>query len=213
MALQYQLKAGNISNLTDARYFNAHGVEWIGFNLDVLSENSISLKDAKIIKEWLFEPHVVVEAGHHQNRTELVYLCNELQAEAVQIDAQHPLLEEDHFIYPVILETNFEELQKVKFKRILRTDLDIEVLLIKAAENFDWEKFKSTIKGKQKQIERLKRDYKVLIELPFEKEWFVEALELLKPTGIHLSCEVEEEAGLSKVDEYDELLELIELEE
>ncbi|MEZ5022348.1 MAG: hypothetical protein R2728_03635 [Chitinophagales bacterium] len=66
------------------------------------------------------------------------------------------------------------------------------------------ENFKSGIKSKQKSIEKLMRDYEVIIDLPFKKEWFLEAIELLQPSGIHVQAEAEDEPGLSKVDEYDE---------
>ncbi|MEZ5001773.1 MAG: hypothetical protein R2730_01945 [Chitinophagales bacterium] len=214
MSLLYKLKAGGVSNLTDARYFNALGTNWIGFNLDVLDDSSISLKEAQAIKGWLFEPNIVIECGHHQDKVELIYLANELEAAAIQIDVDHSLLKEDHFLYPIILEINFDDLQHIKLKRALRSGLDIEVILIKTDDQeFNWEDFKSGIKTKQKLIEKLKREYDVIIELPFKKEWFLEAMELLKPTGLHISTEAEEEPGLSKVDEYDEFLSLIEMEE
>ncbi len=60
-----------------------------------------------------------------------------------------------------------------------------------------------------KAIERLKRDYTVLIDLPFQKEWFVEALEILDPHGVQISTSVEMKPGLSLVDVYDDLLEQI----
>ena len=214
MGLQYKLKAGGVSNLTDARYFNAMGTDWIGFNMDVLDDSSISLKEAQAIKGWLFEPNIVIECGHHQDKVELIYLANELHAAAVQIDIDHSLLEEDHFLYPIILKTNFDDLQHIKLKRALRSGLDIEVILIKADEkDFNWDNFKSGIKSKQKSIEKLMRDYEVIIDLPFKKEWFLEALELLQPSGIHVQAEAEDEPGLSKVDEYDEFLSLIEVED
>lgn len=214
MSLQYKLKAGGVSNLTDARYFNAMGADWIGFNMDVLHDFSISLKEAQAIKGWLFEPNIVIECGHHQDKVELIYLANELQAAAVQIDIDHPLLKEEHFLYPIILTTQFGDLQHIKLKRALKSSLDIEVILIKAdKKDFNWTDFKSVIKSKQKLIKKLRKDYDVIIELPFKKEWFLEVLELLQPSGIHVQAEAEDKPGLSKVDEYDEFLSLIEVED
>ena len=214
MPLQYKLKAGSLTNLTDARFFNALETDWLGFNLDVLDENSISMKEAQAIKGWLFEPKIVLECGHHQDKTELVYLANELQVKAIQVDIEHPVLKEDHFLYPIILSVDFDKLQHIKFNRALKSKTDIEVIVIKEnAKDFNWVAFQKGIKSKQKLISKLKRDYTVLIDLPFKKEWFLEALEMLQPDGIHIAAEKETEPGLSKVDEYGDLLELIEYED
>lgn len=214
MALLYKLKAGGITNLTDARYFNALEADWLGFNLDVLNENSISMKEAQAIKGWLFEPKIVLECGHHQDKVEIVYLSNELQVEAIQVDVEHPILNEEHFLYPIILTVDFGDLSHMKFKRALKSKTDIEVIIIQFKDDkFDWEAFQKGIKSKRKSIARLKRDYTVLIDLPFKKEWFLEAIESLEPDGIHISAEKEDEPGLSKVDEYGELLDLIEAED
>ena len=210
MGLQYKVKAGSITNLTDARYFNALGADWIGFNLDVLSENSLALKDAKEIKNWLFEPKIVIEAASHQDKTELTYLANELYAEAVQVTLDHPIFQEDHFLYPIILEISFEDISSVKFKRARNKIEAVETIVIKVnREGFKWSTFKSRINSKVKAIERLKSNYTVLIDLPFQKDWFVEALAILNPHGVQISGSVEMKPGLSLVDVYDDLLEQI----
>jgi phosphoribosylanthranilate isomerase len=214
MALQYKLKAGGITNLTDARFFNALEADWLGFNLDVLAENSISLKEAQAIKGWLFAPKVVLECGHHQDKMELIFLGNDLEVEAVQVDCDHPILKEEHFLFPIMLTVDFVDLGHAKFKKALESTTNIVVIIIRVEErNFDWEIFKKDISVFQKTINRLKSRFTVLIEMPFEKTWFLEALQLLEPHGIHLSMQKEDSPGLSKVDVYSELLELIEVED
>ena len=58
--LKTKIKASNISNLTDARYYAAWYVDWLGFDLRA-SENTLSLAEVKAIKEWIEGPVIVGE--------------------------------------------------------------------------------------------------------------------------------------------------------
>lgn len=212
--LQYKVKAGRLSNLTDARFFNAQGVDWLGFSMDVLDENSISLKDLKEIRQWLFEPKIVLECGPHQDRGEMIYLANEIHAEAVHVGLDHPILQEDHFIYPIMVTVGFDDLQHVRLRRALEKQENIEALIVQQPEaGFDWKTFSDHPAGRRRAIEGWRRKYDVLIDLPFEADWLLQALELFNPTGIHLSGTREEKPGLSRVDYYAGLLELLEVDE
>lgn len=213
MTLKYKVKASGITNLSDARFFNAAGADWLGFNLDVLNESSISLKQAKEIIQWLYQPKVVLECGTHQDRSEIIHLANELQAEAVQVTSDHPVLEHDHFLYPVHVETTFQELSKMTLKRALRNVPEIEVLVVKWTGDMpSIEEMRKDWKYKGREIADLARKYTVLVDLPFRPEWILESLELLKASGIQITCLPEEKPGLSNVDIYDELLSVLEAE-
>jgi len=59
--LKTRVKASQITNLTDARYFAAWEVEWLGFNFDKGSENYIQPQVMKAIKEWVEGPKMVGE--------------------------------------------------------------------------------------------------------------------------------------------------------
>ena len=51
--LKINVKASQITNLTDARYFAAWEVKWLGFNFDSGSEHYILPQNMKAIKEWV----------------------------------------------------------------------------------------------------------------------------------------------------------------
>lgn len=53
------LKATHITNLTDARYFAAKGVDYLGFNLDQSSESCVSPEVMHAIVEWVQGPVIV----------------------------------------------------------------------------------------------------------------------------------------------------------
>jgi phosphoribosylanthranilate isomerase len=61
--LKTQVKASSITNLTDARYFAAWEVKWLGFNLDANAEDYIEPVKMKAMKEWVDGVEVVAEFG------------------------------------------------------------------------------------------------------------------------------------------------------
>ncbi len=63
--LNIQIKASQISNLTDARYFSAMGVNWLEFSLDQGSEDYIEPNALLAIKEWVEGPKFVGRLGLH----------------------------------------------------------------------------------------------------------------------------------------------------
>ena len=57
--LKTKIKANSITNLTDARYFAAWEVEWLGFNLN--PGESIALQQVPAIKDWVDGVKIVGE--------------------------------------------------------------------------------------------------------------------------------------------------------
>lgn len=55
--------AQNITNLTDARYFAAWGVNYISFNIIQNSDFYINEADIKEIKEWVEGPQILLETN------------------------------------------------------------------------------------------------------------------------------------------------------
>ena len=56
-----QIKASQITNLTDARYFAAWGVEWLGFGLESGQDYFVTTAQMAAIKEWVEGPKMVGE--------------------------------------------------------------------------------------------------------------------------------------------------------
>ncbi len=61
--LKTLVKASNITNLTDARYFSALEVEWLGYHLEKGAETYIEPQNIIAIKEWVEGPKTVGEFG------------------------------------------------------------------------------------------------------------------------------------------------------
>ena len=61
MSLKTEVKVGNISNLSDARYCAGMGVQYLGFSMDSNSEHYVDQNTLKTIKEWIVGPKIVGE--------------------------------------------------------------------------------------------------------------------------------------------------------
>lgn len=55
------VKASSVTNLTDARYFAAKEVNYLGFNLEEGSPGYLEPASMKAIREWIAGPHIVGE--------------------------------------------------------------------------------------------------------------------------------------------------------
>jgi len=79
-----KIKAGNISHLTDARYFAAYGVQWLGFNFNKENPNALQLEDAKTIKNWIAGPTIVAEFDNLE-ADYIFKICHQLETNWIQI--------------------------------------------------------------------------------------------------------------------------------
>ena len=61
----------NITNLSDARYFAAWGVDFISFNQDESSPYYASWDKIKEIKEWVEGPKILIESKVFQTHENL----------------------------------------------------------------------------------------------------------------------------------------------
>lgn len=61
--LKHKVIAQNITNLTDARYFAAWGVDYMSFNTIIDSDYFISEAEIKEIKDWVEGPKCLLEAN------------------------------------------------------------------------------------------------------------------------------------------------------
>ena len=55
------IKASRITSLTDARYFAAKEVDYLGFNLEEGTENYLDPMHMKAIREWVEGPKILGE--------------------------------------------------------------------------------------------------------------------------------------------------------
>ena len=79
------IKASEITNLTDARYFSAWGADYLGFNLVEGTDSFIEPIQLNAIKEWLSGPKIIAELGSMADKDSIKFCLETLKLDGVQV--------------------------------------------------------------------------------------------------------------------------------
>jgi phosphoribosylanthranilate isomerase len=212
--MEVKIKAGKISNLTDARYFAAQPIQWIGFNLDASSGSALSFYDFLSIREWIEGPEIIAELGfveshvitrlikeynmHHFQLSPLVEIPRIAKEENVQI------------IRELVLNTN--EKAKMVEKQQLISGLDSKnerILLNCHKAGVDW----SALSENQDilcQVCALCETKEVILAIDFDIEQLPEMVRSISPFGIQLEGGEEEKTEFKSFEELDRVFSYME---
>jgi phosphoribosylanthranilate isomerase len=176
MSLKKTVKAGSITHLTDARFFAAYDVDYLGFCFDPQSPQYISPQEALAIKGWITGPKIVAEFANQ----DIDNVCNIIR-----------------FLEPDVAEMSDtyskEELEKVR---------DTEVLLGYVT---DWEKKNAAPKDVEYVLLRnLPTDIQESIDAPWMIDYA--STGILHAEMLQLSGSPEKETGIKTFDDVVDLL-------
>ena len=206
--LTTKVKASEIANLTDARYFAALEVEWLCFNLEKGTESYIEPQNVMAIKEWVEGPKIVGTFGMHS----VEYIQSAISTiglDAIQLShfaemSQLLMLRDTTIIKEVFIgdQLDTEEIRKHIF---MHSDY-VNVFSLKGT--VAW----SSIKENSSQVAFLKKictDYDIIIDFEFKAKEVNELLHAITPLGINVKGGEEEAVGVKSYDELDDLFENI----
>ena len=88
MPLKKIIKAGAITRLTDARFFAAYEVAYLGFCFDPASPDYISPQEALAIKGWITGPQIVAEFNN-QDADNVLNIIRFLEPDVAELSAQY----------------------------------------------------------------------------------------------------------------------------
>ncbi len=202
-----QIKASQITNLTDARYFAAWGVEWLGFGLEPGQDHVVAPAQMAAIKEWVEGPKMVGEFSGLD--VDLIRQSVDL----LGLDA----VEVSRFANLSALQLSVPMIMNIVMETHLEPEALIDLLTInEMAEYFilDFEK-NASINDFQKQfpvswLSGLTKQFPVFIRTGLKTYSLEEITQDIKPLGISLAGGEEEKVGLKSFDELDEIFEALE---
>ncbi len=193
MNLKTKVIAAEVSNLTDARYFAAWGVDYMSYSIDESIEGFIGLDGIKEIIDWVEGPINLGYLSGLNIPVNIVDLYTQLKLKGVVCN-------------PFIVSTEIRYLSPKIYREVVYQD-DLEVtedlLIIKLSDT-----------PLTKAIERLST-------LALHNEVYIDGinsisdlellLEKVNPTGIVLRGGEEEKVGFKSYDELDVLFEYLEV--
>ena len=105
------IKAGSITNLTDARFFAAYDVDYIGFCFDPVSPDYISPQNALAIKGWISGPKIVAEFVN-QDLDNVKNIISFFEPDVVEFEGSGFKVQSS--VLPVIINLSGNELNEIK---------------------------------------------------------------------------------------------------
>lgn len=211
--LKTTVKASGVSNLTDARYFAAWHVDWLGFDLTPSGLSVLSLEAVKEIKDWIEGPKIIGELDLI-NVEESQQMIDFLALDYVQVGMFAPVeslnsLNVSSIIKEVIIEkdTTFETL-----KEHLDLYFDyVDFFLLNFDKNgIDWKSIKNNVQLNITHLQTICNQYDLFLSINFTIDNTELILDKLQPKGISVKGGLEEKVGLKSFDELDQVFELLE---
>lgn len=210
MLLKTKVKVSSLTNLTDARYFAAWGVEWLGFNLQ---EGHADYQDAKTMKEicgWVEGPKTLGEFAFEDLPT-MQQAIGERELQAVQISQIQPSELAEQLSVPVFKEWIMD---KALTPERLQSQLeeagqwvDHQVLDFTKG-GWTW----TAIKAQPKLLQALQaacKAHSLWLDLDFTEDNVLEILEMLHFEGISIRGGAEEKVGYKSFEDLDGLYDVL----
>ncbi len=211
--LKTTVKASSVSNLTDARYFAAWHVEWLGFDLTYEGLKTLPLAEVKEIKDWIEGPKIVGELDV-LDVTESQQIIDFLALEYIQVSMFTPVehlnsLTVSSIIKEVIIESTTTA---AELKVHLDTYFDyVDYFSLNFDKNnIDWKSLQSSTNLNASHLKQICKQYEVFISMDLNADNTNDLLTNLNPTGISVKGGIEEKVGFKSFDELDEVFELLE---
>ena len=212
--LKTKIKASSITNLTDARYFAAWGVHWLGFDFKEGSETNISARDMKAISDWVDGVEIVGEFEIHTSE-EIQQAIELLNLDAVQVGmltTTETLIE---------LNTTISVIKEIVVAKESTEDDIIDHLstyapycqlfLLDFEKNgISWSDVESGTVLSMATLRKICTDYSVLLNIDLSEKVIDPILTNIAPAGLCLKGGQEEKVGFKSFEELDEILEALE---
>lgn len=211
--LKTKIKAGGITNLTDARYFAAREVTWLGFDLSPGSENYIDTAQMLAIKEWVDGVEIVGEFGL-ESADDILAATRELDLDAVQLsmiasdETARTLAEQIPVIKEIVPEYHHSDDDLKEYFKA--SPENVAYFLLNLEKNgFTWQDLQAGSPFTLEAVQAICAQFPVLLALNFKPREVSEILHQLPVQGLHLKGGDEEKVGFKSFDDLDEILDLL----
>lgn len=213
--LQTKVKASQVTNLTDGRYFAAWEVEWVGFNFELGTGTYVDIQKMKDIREWLEGPKFVGEFGLATVETiretatflalDVVQLNHFTDVETAKALSGIPLIKE------VLVLKDSDNTNLLEALNAFGTHVD-SFLIDFTKAGISWSEIKEGVYLDFEDLKTACANFKVILSVDLTLENLSEVRETLKPYGLNVTGGEEEKVGYKSFDDIDEIIEALYIE-
>jgi len=200
MSLKIKVKAGNISHLTDARYFSAMMVDYLGFPVAEMMPLEI-----KEIIPWVSGPEMVLEFEDNVTMDAIFTYQAETDVELIQIPYNHNLAIPEEikriYAYKVNEPSEWKDIQSA-----ISNSKQAEYHLIE----FSLSSFSDLSMKLKTELKALQAEYPLMIDIALEESDVLDFNDLWPEAGLHLKGSKEDKVGQKAYDLMDAILEELE---
>ena len=209
--LRCRVKAAAVANLTDARYFAALGVDYLGFALEPGAVGFVTDTQVAAFREWIEGPALVGEFGHLPS-AQVARQAEAMHLDVVQVGpfgktTQLSAATDLPILQQLILGPDLGPLEAQRVVDANATN--VRGFIANFSRNgLTWERIQE-IPAWMRWIEEFCADYAVLIDIPAAPHDIDDILRTFSPEGIQLTGGEEEAVGVKSYDELDEWFEAL----
>jgi len=212
--LKTQIKASQITNLTDARYFAAWYVEWLGFNLEKGTGSYIPPQEMVEIKDWIEGPKMVGELGGTEI-ADILEAINILKLDAVQVgvfaDVVTLKAKTDIVVFQEII-IGPDQDQTFLQTHLANHASSVDYFILNFEnQGISWNDLKTNQTALLNTVNQLCRQHSIFISIYCPVDQVDELLDQIQPIGLNVKGGEEEKVGVKSFDELDEVFEALEI--
>lgn len=213
--LKTKVKASHITNLTDARYFAAREVEWLGFPLGS-GGDAIDPMMVKAMAEWVDGVKIVGEF-ELSTANEINRLSELVGMGTVQVGMFTPMVDVQQLsgltvIKEIVIDPSMSE-NELSGHLEMYAPHCAYFLLNFSKTGLTWQDLRSGSPFSFSFLEKICAANQILLEVDCQPSELDELRAALAPVGLSFSGGEEEKVGLKSFDELDELLDQLEITE
>lgn len=213
--LKTKVKASQVTNLTDGRYFAAWEVEWVGFNFELGTDTYVDIQKMKEIRNWLEGPKFVGEFGLTNAETiretaiflelDFVQINHFTEVEVIKAIADIPIIKE------VLV---LKDMDNSNIQDTIRTfNPYVQHFLLDFTKNgISWEEIKNDECLDFNILKQICQEFSIILSVDLTTDNLTEVMETLNPYGLNLTGGEEEKVGYKSFDDIDEIIEALYIE-
>lgn len=212
--LKTKIKVNSVTHLTDARYFAAWEVEWLGFNLQPGHEKFIEPAQVLAIREWVDGPRITGEFDWAEADT-IRQIAEDLQLDSLQVGPLLDLetvraLSDDYAVLREIVIEGYSEADDIE-ETLERFQPHVEAFVLNFSKGgIRWSDLEQ---GRPLSVATLAdwcQRFTILLDIDLEQVSPSDLVEEIDLHGFAVSGGEEEQVGVKSFDELDAFFEDLE---